>query len=109
MGRGCFNDLQSAVLSNDKEGWNDIIYYLLDVPALEAPFEQRISQFQRVQLPKHVKIVEMTQCDNNLQMEQLLSSVVSNGGEGLLARKPHSKYIPGALIKIQVDVHSMIR
>ena len=66
---------------------------------------QRIEHLKKLTLPSHVKIVETTKCISMEHLQQTLQSVLSGGGEGLIARKPESLYISGftqTILKIKV-------
>ena len=79
-------------------------FYVFDLPSSKDTYEERLKQLLSLQLPLHVNIVNSIQCKSMDQMNSYLESVLE-GGEGLMARKPHSIYTPSitpTLLKIKV-------
>ena len=95
-GRGKFQEAVSIVRSANSPRWNEIKYYIFDVPSLKAPFEQRMQYlrdtFGEPDAPKysHIIVVDQTKAKNKDHVLEMLDSVHSKGGEGLMLRRPES-------------------
>src|SRR5690349_7230043 len=62
MGRGTFEKLTSLLVPPIHEGneWNQLGYYLFDLPSSVAPYEERLRGLEELKplLPSHIHIVE---------------------------------------------------
>lgn len=115
LGNGKFQDCVSIVRRQDyNEDWKKITFRVFDAPELLVTeedltwspmgFEDRQMILEATTLPKHVKVVKQTRCQGNTHLEQLLDSVIVDGGEGLMAREPNSPYEHGrssTLLKVK--------
>ena len=99
-GRGQFQ----TTISNVKSGkWLDIDYKVFDVID-DAPFEARQATLRALDLPCWCEVVEQVQCLSSEHLEQFEDSILSDGGEGVMLRKPGSLYTHGRsmdLLKIK--------
>src|SRR4051794_4724766 len=55
MGRGTFDALMSILKS--KHDWNAVEYCVFDIPLSKEPYEKRLAQLQRLQLPPQVQSI----------------------------------------------------
>lgn len=106
MGRDTFEKLLSVLKSNHSNWW-DIRYYIFDLPSSTGTFEERMNEMERLKpfLPSHVQIVENRKCTTKKQLEDYLDLIVSQKGEGIMARAPQTLYIVGlnsSLLKVKV-------
>ena len=96
LGRGQLERTSSIVRSAEDKGWNEISLCLIDIPDRNAgPFEQRQEALQRlfrVGMGPRVQVIPHTPCAGVEMLEQALSLVLAQGGEGLMLRKPGSMY-----------------
>lgn len=104
MGRDTFETLVTLLQTPDSD-WSAVHYYVFDAPMLEEPYEKRLAFLHQMEIPSHVRIAETTQCRSMQHMNQVLTSVCHNGGEGIVAKDPQALYSPGrtqALLQIKV-------
>ncbi len=114
--------------------WEDVIYLIFDSPPNDSnqtnnqnniipvfstkdlPLEERI-EFIRATLNKqskqlnhlkaNIRLVDMILCKNPNHLQQMLTKVKAKGGEGVILRKPGSKYIAGRtkeMLKVEVSI-----
>lgn len=100
-GRGCFQDTVSVVRTAlDAKGagerWKQVTYQVFDIVDLRTPFEERISQLQRlfVNGSEWVCVLDHEKCQSREHLEKKLKGIMKAGGEGLMLREPKSLYIP---------------
>ena len=113
MGRGTFEKLMILLNSKDSNNdhWFNVGYYIFDLPASKDPYEIRMGQMQQLQLfSNHVQIVCGTKCCGNEHLQSFLSSIIEQGGEGLMVQNGQSLYSPNEitslLLKIKVFIKS---
>ncbi|RHZ62883.1 hypothetical protein Glove_334g34 [Diversispora epigaea] len=106
-GRGKFQSTVSIVKAG-KEEWKSITYEIFDMPSYaEAPFEDRMSYIKDLFKEKkttYARIVEQRRCKSAKDIFDELKRVESLGAEGLMLRKPKSKYVCGrsnTLLKVK--------
>jgi DNA ligase 1 len=105
-GRKQFQKTVSVVRRQDKsDHWKDITYVVFDAPALDQPFEARMEfvEAQLVDLP-HARPHQHQRCAGVEHLKKELSRVEALGGEGLMLRRPGSKYEAGrssSLLKVK--------
>lgn len=108
MGRKLFQRAVGVVRRQDKsEDWRDIRFVVFDAPALDEVFEARIAFIQQLldeigslYVHAHVHV----RCEDEVHLREELARVESIGGEGLMLRKPGSKYEVGrssTLLKVK--------
>ena len=107
MGRGKFEETISAVLSQTPdERWKRVRFMVFDAPQAKGTFEQRM-EFLRATLSagnQFAKPVIQTRCEGAAQLMAERDRIVSEGGEGLMLRKPESEYEAGrspTLLKVK--------
>lgn len=94
LGRGMFEQTSSIVRcgSVDK-GWNQLMYMVFDAPSTDYRFETRLSYVKEViRRSKVCRFVDHIECSGKDHVFKALENVVEAGGEGLMLRKPGSKY-----------------
>ncbi|MGZ3449370.1 MAG: DNA ligase [Polyangiales bacterium] len=107
-GRKKFQRTVSIVRRQDKsDAWKEIRYVVFDAPAMDAPFEQRLQTIQDLLKKKaiaHVEAHPHEPCRGIDHLREELARVEALGGEGLMLRKPGSKYEVGrssTLLKVK--------
>ncbi|XP_052815309.1 uncharacterized protein LOC128242258 [Mya arenaria] len=95
-GRKKFQSTVSIVKTPEHPKWNTIKYCVFDAPHLEKePFEKRMKaiqdQFEKVK-PAYAKFVDHEKCRGTDHVDKELARIIALGGEGLMIRKPGSKY-----------------
>jgi DNA ligase-1 len=108
VGRRQFQHTISIVRRTDRsEHWKKVRYVLFDAPGMDAVFEERL-EYLRTTFPEgehpHAVHLEHERCDTVEAVMEKLAEVEELGGEGLMARKPGSKYVAGrssTLLKIK--------
>ena len=96
LGRQGFAEVISIVNSSTEvPGWEKLRYLIFDVPQSEGGMESRL-KIARIWFASNnnpfVKVVELERCRDNNHLEMKLKSIESNGGEGIMLRKPESAY-----------------
>ncbi len=107
-GRKKFQRTVSVVRRQDQsEGWREIRYVVFDAPAMDAPFEARLAAIRHA-IEKtglaHVEAHPHEPCRGVDHLREELARVEALGGEGLMLRKPGSKYEVGrstTLLKVK--------
>lgn len=100
MGRGTFDELSGVVrrLSPGGETWRTIRYMVFDLPAHAGPFDERLARLKALidglEAP-HVDVVHQFRVVDEAELMAVLTSVVEQGGEGLMLRRSGSPYRPG--------------
>jgi DNA ligase-1 len=77
------------------EDWKEITYKVFDLPEYDAPFEKRLEKLKDlVKESKHpqMEVVKHWKCTNNEDLFKELEKYEDLGAEGLMLRKPGSKY-----------------
>lgn len=107
-GRKRFQRTVSVVRRQDRsDDWREIRYVVFDAPALDAPFEERLAAFTadlRARALAHVEPHPHELCRGTPHLREALAHVESLGGEGLMLRKPRSRYEVGrshTLLKVK--------
>jgi DNA ligase-1 len=91
---------------SSKEAWKDVNFMAFDVTNVQMLYEERIkllaerlpngvlspSAVQAREKGMHVCVLPMVQCRDNEHCREELHRVEEQGGEGLMLRKPKSKY-----------------
>src|SRR5262245_888315 len=107
-GRKLFQRTVGIVKRQDQSPlWKELLYVVFDAPAHPGPFEERIEHARKAieerRLP-YVRIHEHSVCRDLHHLREELARVEGLGGEGLMARKPGSKYEVGrssTLLKVK--------
>jgi DNA ligase 1 len=107
-GRKKFQRTISVVRRQDKsDHWKEISFVVFDVPSHAGPFEERMdlvrSHLDRNK-PAHAKYLDQHPCKGVDHLREELKRVESLGGEGLMLRRPGSRYEVGrssSLLKVK--------
>ncbi|MCI0377189.1 MAG: DNA ligase [Gemmataceae bacterium] len=107
LGRKSFQRAVSIVRRQDKsEHWKEIRYIVFDAPSLEKGFEARI-EFVKECIGKGTAYAaphEQALCKGIDHLKEELARLEALGGEGVMLRKPGSKYESGrsaTLLKVK--------
>lgn len=103
MGRGVAmsNKLHSLIQSNHwtqpivDSPWLQVKFMISDVPILNVPFEQRCDTFlkhQRTHFGLHAFLVRSIILNSKAHFDELYRKIKTEGGLGVIARKPNSLY-----------------
>ena len=107
-GRKRFQRTISVVRRQDKsDHWKEISFVVFDAPAMDAPFEERLAFCRAVieeRKLEYTKFLEHQRCTGLDHLRAELKRVEELGGEGLMMRKPGSRYEVGrssSLLKVK--------
>lgn len=107
-GRKLFQRTVGIVKRQDKSPlWRDLAYVVFDAPAHGGTFEERIAHCEATlgkQNHPHARVHAHEPCRGLDHLREELARVEALGGEGLMARKPHSRYEVGrsaTLLKVK--------
>src|SRR4051812_20673356 len=106
MGRGKFSGMQS-ILNSDNGDWSEVEYHIFDSPDHSGVYEERIKSLNDLQLPDHVRVINISRCQDNAHLLKWLDQVTDEGGEGLIAVDPYLSYTIGrssASLKIKASL-----
>lgn len=108
MDRKVFQKTVSIVRRQDKsDHWKQIRYVVFDAPAIDEPFEQRLSfigECVTAVSSEYVQALEQQRCEGLEHLRKELERIESLGGEGLMLREPGSRYEAGrstSLLKVK--------
>ncbi|WP_407674725.1 DNA ligase [Paraliomyxa miuraensis] len=107
-GRGRFQHAVSVARRIDAgEDWRSLAFVIFDAPAVDAGFEDRIAHLQdhfgRRPAPL-ARVLEHRVCEGLDDLKAELARIESLGGEGLMLRRPRSRYHAGrseTLLKVK--------
>jgi len=106
MGRGTFNQLQS-VLQKKGSTWEGVEFHIFDL-AETGTVEQRQAKLQSMadELTSNpaIQIVKHITLKGHAQLDAMEKSIVDSEGEGVVMRRPGSKYRPmrsDCLVKVK--------
>jgi DNA ligase-1 len=106
-GRKLFQRTVGIVKRQDQSPlWKDLLYVVFDAPSHDGVFEERIAHAKRTLegRSKFARVHEHIVCTGLEHLKEELARVESLGGEGLMARKPKSRYEAGrsnTLLKVK--------
>jgi len=108
IGRGEFQRTVSIVRRQDQsEHWKDVSFLIFDAPDHGGAFEERIEWLQATlgngDHP-HASVLDHEECQSTEHLHRRLAEIEAQGGEGVMARKPGSKYVAGrshTLLKVK--------
>lgn len=99
IARGSFEETLSVVSQKKPHpGWRGITYNIFEVPHAPGGLKLRLEKLEnhlRVHPLAHVRIIPQTVCRDEQHLLQVLDSVVSAGGEGMVLRNPEGLYEAG--------------
>ncbi len=108
MGRKLFQRTTSVVRSGDAgDAWKQLLYVVFDAPASAAPFEERMDELRAAldrHAPPYARWHEHVRCAGVDHLRAELARVEALGGEGLMLRRPGSRYEVGrssSLLKVK--------
>lgn len=110
LGRGSFQKVVSVVRKHnpDDQEWSRVKYMVFDVVDTSKPWKDRfIVPDSSVILP-----VVHYQCSSLVYMTEFYSSIVDNGGEGIMLRDPSMPYVFGRsykLLKVKPELECVAR
>ncbi|QYK00138.1 DNA ligase [Shewanella psychrotolerans] len=99
IARGKFDDISGLVRQTrpDQERWRQVKFMVFDLPESKQPFEVRyryaVDHFSH--LSPFLRVISQRQYDNRKDVDQLLTSVVDAGGEGLMLHRRSAIYLQG--------------
>ena len=99
IARGKFDDISALVRQTapDEERWRQVKFMVFDVPDSKLPFEFRyqyaVDHFSH--LSPFLEVIPQQQYDNRQDVEQLLTTLVNAGGEGLMLHRRSAIYHQG--------------
>jgi len=101
LARGQFQETVSIVRQQSPDDrWKKISYNIFEVPNQKGGLLQRLNVL-KTYLQNHpsayIKIIEQKQIKSNQEVEVELKRILALGGEGLVVRKPLTKYQTGRL------------
>ena len=92
-GRGEIGKVTAAVNGKRELDWKSIHYSVYDAPDYLQPFEQRIKYAQMIlNRAVNAKVIDFWVCESREQLLKQLKEIVAAGAEGLMLRKPGSRY-----------------
>ena len=95
IGKGTFQQTCSIVKtkSGEDKGWKNIKYYIFDVPYIDLIFEKRIEKINLIcKFKPNLIALQQIYCIDREHLDNLMNTMIEDGGEGLMIRKPGSKY-----------------
>ncbi len=93
IGRGQFQRTISVVKRADAgDQWSGVRYVVYDAPHLNAPFEDRLSFLQGLELGSYAYVLDQKKCESRERLKLDLEFETLNGAEGLMLRQPGSLY-----------------
>ena len=108
IGRKAFQRTVSTVRRQDKsDHWREIAFVVFDAPGVDGDFETRmafVSDFVRRKRPAYARAHEQERCTGLDHLRQELARLEALGAEGLMLRKPQSRYEVGrsaTLLKVK--------
>jgi len=103
LGRNTFEKLIGILKSKDAD-WSQVKYIVFDLPGSKKIYEGRMELLKKIPLPPHAKPVKVEQCRGKEHLEEIMKGVTDLQGEGLIANKAMSLYVPGrttTLLKVK--------
>lgn len=98
--RGQFDRVSSIVRQQfpDDQAWRTISFNVFDLPSSTSTFTLRIEEMksftQHGDIP-WLKVVEQFRIQNELELQDLLASVIHQGGEGLMLHQANARWEVG--------------
>lgn len=80
---------------DENELWKELTFVVFDAPSHDAGFEDRLAHAKTildVGTCKYVRVLEQERCVDHEHLKRELARVEALGGEGLMMRKPGSRY-----------------
>ena len=99
MGRGMFNELQSALQTKGSD-WQGVRFAVFDLAVLRLATTERLENLATIQLPSHCERVNHVLVTSE-ELDAMESDIVANGGEGVCLRHKDETYRPTNFIKVK--------
>ncbi|MEZ4320365.1 MAG: DNA ligase [Myxococcota bacterium] len=104
-GRGRFQDTVSIARRTDRsDQWRELAFVVFDVPEHGGPFEARLEHARSLELGAFAHVLEHRICEGRDHLVEELRQVEALRGEGLMLRRPGSRYVAGrsdSLLKVK--------
>jgi DNA ligase-1 len=107
-GRKLFQRTVGIVKRQDQSPlWKELLYVVFDAPAHPGSFEERMEHARKVieeRAIPYARVHAQSRCNSHDHLREELARVEALGGEGLMARKPGSRYEAGrssTLLKVK--------
>lgn len=95
MGRKMFQKTISVVKSaGSGRAWEQVRFVMFDAPNFPGGFEQRLTHLCGMSSMKYAYAHSHTECKSRQEAEASLKAAAAAGAEGLMFRKPGSRYEP---------------
>lgn len=113
--RGLFHRTVSIVRRVDGgEAWRQVRYMVFDAPEQDGDFEARLAHLEGLSggWDDHVVLLDHRPCVGTDDLNAELARIEGLGGEGLMLRKPGSRYVAGrsdTLLKVKTFVDAEAR
>ena len=108
VGRKQFQRTVSIVRRSDAgEMWREVKYLIFDAPDHGGVFEERVAFLEThfaAATQAHIEVVSHEVCDSTEHLRRELARIEELGGEGLMMRRPQSRYESGrshSLLKVK--------
>ncbi|GJL49529.1 MAG: ATP-dependent DNA ligase [Nitrospirales bacterium] len=99
IARGRYEETSSIVRKHTPhEGWREIRLMMFDLPEHGGPFDQRVSAMKRLVETTHspfLVMIEQQTIKNEEELQQRLTEVLDQGGEGLMLHRKTARYASG--------------
>jgi len=100
MGRRRFAQVLGTVrrLQPETTDWQGVRYVLFDLPDMDAGFEQRFGELERLVAASpspRLGLIEQTRVADHDALMAMLTQIVANGGEGLMLHRAQAAYRAG--------------
>lgn len=89
MLKGDYNEVQSGIMK--RTGEPDFVYHVFDIFNSDKPYEQRVEDIEWFDHP-HVKVLKPVLISDESQLISYLDDCIKLGYEGVMIRKPGSRY-----------------
>jgi DNA ligase-1 len=106
-GRKLFQRTVGIVKRQDQSPlWKELLYVVFDAPAFDGAFEERMAHLEALlgEGQTYARVHGHIPCTGHDQLRDELARVEGLGGEGLMARRPNSRYEAGrssTLLKVK--------
>lgn len=91
-----FENIQNIVLDkNPSKNWNEIKYYIFEVPNQKGNFIQRlkiIKNWLKKHPNKNIQIIEQVKCRDEKTLNIFLNQIIKLKGEGVIIKNPSLNY-----------------
>ncbi len=95
--RGEFEFIQSVVMDEKpSDEWKKLTYNIFEVPYQKGALKDRLGLLQKYlksNTAPYLRVIKQIKCKDKAHLESYFSSIVKNGGEGVVLRDPKAPYI----------------